>query len=298
MNAVPSPVSGATPAGRQPSTGGYWIAAAVFLLGTVGSIIWFVVSIVNTISLPDGFDRIPVPGERTIRLEEGEWTLYHEYRGATTGFAADPDVVITGPDGDEVPVRSVTVEESYEVGGREGRAFGKFTADVAGAYTVTVLGEPGGRSQQVAVGQFVDLSSVLGIVGSIVVGAIAFFVAVTVLVITLVRRSRWKKLSGAPRTTAAPYGGASPGGAWGAPVPPAPTGTAWGSPPPAATPPVPPGPTPPPPPAPPPPSSPPAAAPPPQGGWAAPGEQGSAAWPPTPAPDEGGDGTTGGTTRF
>jgi hypothetical protein len=285
MHAVPSPAPGTGAAGKQPSTAGYWIAAAVFVLGTVGAVVWFVVSIVNAVNLPNDYDRIPVPGERTVRLEEGEWVLYHEYRGATTGFAPDPEVVVTGPDGDEVPVRPITYEETYEIGGREGRAFGRFDAEVTGSYTIEVFGEPGGRGQQVAVGRFFDLSSVAGIVGSIIVGALAFLVALTVLIITLVRRSRWKKLSGPPAATPPPYGGAPAAAPYGAPVapPPAPgAGTppapGWGPP---GSPPVPPPPAPgsgppasvPPPPA--PGSGPPASVPPPPAsstGWAAPGD--------------------------
>lgn len=273
MNAVPSPAPRTEAVGKQPSTAGYWIAAAVFVLGTVGAIVWFVVSIVNTVNLPNDFDRFSVPGERTVRLEEGEWVLYHEYRGATTGFAPDPEVVVTGPDGEEVPVRPITFEETYEFGGREGRAFGRFDAEVAGSYTIEASGEPGGRGERVAVGRFIDFSSALGIVGAIIVGTLAFLVALTVLIITLVRRSRWKKLSGPPRATPPPYGGPLSAGAYGAPVapPPAPgagtpPGSGWSPP---ASPPVPPPPgsgSSPPgsPPVPPPPASP--------TGWAAPGE--------------------------
>lgn len=256
---------------RRPSAAGYWVAGVVFLAGAIGAIVWLADSLVGAFTLPDGFDRVPVPGETAVRLDEGQHTLWAEGRGTTGSARPAPRVEVIAPDGTPVPLRAPATTRTYTVGRRRGTAFAEFTAEREGPHTIRAFGEPGG--QQVAVGTLFDLGALRGIVGAVVVGAVSFLVALIVFVVTLVRRSRAARAVGAP--VVGPPGGGSlahgSGPGWGAAPgwgsPPSPTGApspSCGPPPDSLPPRTPPGwdPAPPlPPPAPSPPSSPPASSP-------------------------------------
>jgi hypothetical protein len=256
----------------RPSTAGYWVAGVVFLAGAIGAIVWLAVSVVGALTLPDDFDRVPVPGEMTVELDEGEHTLWEEERGTTGTARPTPRVEVLAPDGTPVRQRGPSATQTYTVGEHRGTAFAEFVAETDGSYTVRAFGEPDGR--QVAVGTLFDLGAVWGILGAIVVGVVSFLVALIVFVVTLVRRSRAARppFSGPPRGGSPAHGfgpgrGAAPG--WGPPSSPTwgPSGPAspgWGPPPGSPPPRTPPGwdPAPSPPPAPPPSAWPSAPAPP------------------------------------
>ncbi len=259
-----SPPPAAPPGGEgsaRPSAAGYWIAAAVFLVGSIGAIVWFVVALVGAITLPNDFFTMSVPGEGRVALDEGVYSLFQEHPDSLTRSGPTPRVEIVAPDGTTVAQRGLTGSQTYTVGGRSGQAFAEFTAPVTGTYTVRAFGEPDG--QRVAIGRLFDLGSIGGILGSIALGAVSFLVALVLFIVTLVRRSRFDKARRAALAPAGPppgfgsaafpgYGHGPPPGygpppgppGWGPPPPAPPTPPGWGPPatPPAPT--TPPGPAP------------------------------------------------------
>lgn len=230
MPAAPAPPGDRA---RRPSAAGYWIAGVVFLAGSVGAIVWLAVTLVGAVTLPEDFAKVEVPGEMTVELDEGEHLLWQEERGSTVTSRPVPRVEVRAPDGSIVDQRGLSSTQTYTVGGRSGEAFAEFTAETAGPYTIRAFGEPDG--QRIAVGTLFDFGAVWGIVGSIALGAVSSLVAVTLFVVTLVRRSRAARAVRPPVPTPPPYGsvaGAPP--TWAPPT--------WGPPPPApAAPPAPPG---------------------------------------------------------
>jgi hypothetical protein len=236
---------GAIGADRRVSPAGYWIAGAVLLVGAGAAVVWFVIAIVSLVNIADDFDRIAVPGRGELTLDEGDWVIYHEHDGASSGtFVPEPTVSITGPDGDTVPLMgylSSSTDNYVTTSGNEGVAIGGFIADEPGRYQVAVAGESS-PPQRVAVGRAIsDSIEVTGILGSMALGAFSVVVALVVFIVTVVRRGRAKRAR-----FAAAYGYAGEQGhdqPWGSPAagwgpPPAPPGahpgapTGWGPPPP------------------------------------------------------------------
>jgi hypothetical protein len=234
------------PGGATVSSAGYWIGGAILLLGCGAAIVWFVVVIVGLVNAPDDFDRVRVPGRTVVTLDDGDWMIYQEYPGADSGrFLAPPQVIVTGPSGRDVSLRTVSSSYTYTTGSREGMGLWEFTAPTAGAYTIetSVVGEPTlSGNQTVAIGRpLFDTSEIGGIVGSLALGAVSFLVGLVILIVTIVRRGRARRRAqpalapygavpyGMPPPGAAPYG---PPGGW---SPPASAG--WTPPPPSPSPP-------------------------------------------------------------
>src|SRR5688572_24740537 len=117
MQPSPGPYAGPQPPASYGAEGplkpsGWWYVFAG-LLGVGGVVLAFVVGIgaASTYSdTIDDFQRVDVPGSDTVRLEAGDYTVYHEYFGADDEFGSSPnvDVSITGPDGDSVPLDGYT----------------------------------------------------------------------------------------------------------------------------------------------------------------------------------------------
>lgn len=246
-------------AGKAVSPAGYWIGAAILLLGCGGAIIWFAVVIVGLVNAPEDFDRVRVPGSTVLTLDDGDWMIYQEFPGANSGgYLMPPSIFVTGPSGRDISLRTVTTNYNYSIGSHDGVALYEFTAPTAGAYTIeaTTVGEPTrAGSQTVAVGRpLFDVSDVGGILGSIALGAISFLVGLVILIVTIVRRGRARRRLqpamapyGGPPYGGPPYGGPpsyppAPGGApppapgWAQPTPPAPQAWPPAGPPPSAPP--------------------------------------------------------------
>jgi len=293
----------AVPTGKRPSALGYWIGALIMAAGAIGGMIWMATAIVGVFGAVENYPTVSVPGESSMSLAAGTYKIFVEYPGAGVDFGVPVGVgavTVTGPQGQRISINASNFRETYSWNGREGRAIGEFVAPTSGSYLVSVeqssTGSP--RYARVTVGKGIDSSVAGQILGAIGVAAVGVVLGLVLIIVTAVRRSRWKKQSGPPPFSGygptpaypAPYGSAPGYGApgygqpgSGSPQPLQPQQPGWGTPPdPGPTPPAhppgwgsAPGATPPPartPPAPGPPSSPPAPpdepAPPP---WGAPG---------------------------
>ena len=252
------------------SPAGYWIAGGILLIGCGAAIVWFVLAIVGQINAPDDFDRIAIPGTKTLTLDEGEWVVYYESTLDWGSYYTPPSVTVSDARGRDVALRYHS-SSSYTQGGRRGESLWSFDAPTSGAYTIDVatVGEPvSTRGGQIAVGRpLFSGGAVASILGSIALGAVSFIAGLVVLIVTIVRRGRAKRPLPGPYGSGAhggvpgmvPYGGPSPYGSPSAPAgwpPPAPAAPSW-PPPPGPPPPSTPGPPPPPEPPPPSPWSPP-----------------------------------------
>jgi hypothetical protein len=246
---MPNAAPAAAPAGRSVSSAGYWIGGGILVVGCGIAIVWFVITIVGLVDAPNDFDRIAIPGQEVVTLDDGDWVIYYEQDVRRSRSYGYPSVDVTGPDGRSISVEYASDSYSYNVNGNDGEALYEFHASSPGAYTIeaTPIGEPGAPAvDRIAIGRPIfDGSQIGGILGSLALGAVAFLAGLVILIVTIVRRGRAKRrpamaygaapYGGPPPYGGAPYGGPQPGGAPGYPPTPGswppPQAPGWGAPP-------------------------------------------------------------------
>lgn len=233
----------------RPSAGWFGLAGLVAGIGIVVAIVLWVRTVTGYLDKIDDFQRIDIPGEGTVTLEEtGGYTIYHEYPGADDDFFG-PDIAsitVTAPDGSGVDLRDYSSTVTYSGSGHDGIALFSFTADEAGAYAVSVDGDGG----ELAVGRGLGGGIVGGIVGGLVVGFVGVVAGIVIAVVVGVQRGRNRRRrqvwgrpppgppgfgapAGAPQPGSGSYWGPPPGpqGPQGPPAPPAPASGPWPPPP-------------------------------------------------------------------
>jgi hypothetical protein len=207
---------------KRPSTAGYWVAAAVAVLGLSAAFLWGAAGISNTQDRLDGFHRLAVPGATTVSATEpGTMVVYHESTAEVARYAEptanaqtatrwDPGtraivtvhypsdaatwqqlgVEVTGPDGAAVPVATYQSSSRYDLDpGRAGRAVATFQATTAGPYRVSAARATEGGAT-LAVGEEIARSMVLTNLGAVVLGLVTVLTAVPLAVTTYRARSR------------------------------------------------------------------------------------------------------------
>lgn len=218
---------------KRVATTGYWISGAILLVGCGVAIVWFALTVVGQINAPDDFDRIAIPGTRTLTLDDGEWVVYYESTLDWGTYYTPPSVTVSDASGRDVALRYSSSQNTYTRGERRGESLWSFDAPTPGAYTIDVatVGEPAStRGGQIAVGRpLFSGAAIAGILGSIALGAVSFVAGLIVLIVTIVRRGR------AQRALSVPYGTYTTGHYVGPPPHGGPVGPNW--PPPAPGPP-------------------------------------------------------------
>ncbi|MBK9178855.1 MAG: hypothetical protein IPM45_04660 [Acidimicrobiales bacterium] len=256
--AAPPGAVGPRPRPRlRPSWVWYVVAGAVALAGVGVSVVLIVLGALRFVGEVDDLQRVVMPGRATLELDEGSYTIYYEYLSEVGGRPFDTPVVppdlrftLIGPDGTQVPLALYDGSFTYSDADRAGSAQLTFRAPTSGEYVLTGV-DVTERSPDVviAVGPGLAGTLVRAVLVGLVVGALCEVVALVILVVTVVRRSKSKRLldaqhppSGWPPPPGTGYGtwaGGQP--AWAAPSPVAPP-PGWSPPP---SPPSPPSPSPP-----------------------------------------------------
>jgi hypothetical protein len=155
---------------NRPSSGWYWIAAIVAVLGLTAAFVWGAVGTISALDRVDGFDRAAVPGAVAVSVTDpGTMVVYYESPAEFARYA-DPTATgrnptrwnpatdatievrhgtntptwqqlgleVTGPDGAVVPVSTYRSTARYDVDpGRLGRAMATFEATTTGQYRVS-----------------------------------------------------------------------------------------------------------------------------------------------------------------
>lgn len=201
---------------KLPKAGFFW-ALGVFVVTAVAGVVLIALAITSIVDTVDGFERIDVPGRDEVRLEEGDnWV----FAGGDSGTAADlVDVTITAPDGSTLTLTQDDFAGADTTSdGQQFSPLGFVDVQVAGTYVFETDGPPGST---VRVGTL-DLGRIVGLfIGGFAVGGLGFVIALTLLIVTLVRRGSAKKRQRAAAYAGAPqYPGAPPTSYPGAPPPP------------------------------------------------------------------------------
>lgn len=198
----PYPQAGAAP---KPGPGRKWylVAFLVFFVIAVPALLGFLNGLDG---ITEGLTRVTVPGETSVELDAGQWTVFYEHTGEFEGrsFVTSADapgmtMSVIGAGGEQVPVRSSTSSLEYAVGGRVGYAVGEFDIDEPGTYSVEVfLSEQDDAEQYVlALGKDVERSTILlvvGVIGMIAGAGLAFLIW---LIVILLRSSAKRKMRAA-----------------------------------------------------------------------------------------------------
>jgi hypothetical protein len=185
-----APAPPAAPPGRV----WYLVAIVVFLVGMAAMAAFLITRLT---SMDSGLTRFVVPGEQTLTLEAGNYTVFHEpqsvvdgkiYSGGSLGGMS---VTVTDADGSDVPL-SPAGSGRYSFGGHTGFAVFDFTAAAAGPYVIAgrYADDAPGSQTVIAVGAgFLSglLTTIFGALGIAFGGAI---IAAIMVVRTLVKRRR------------------------------------------------------------------------------------------------------------
>jgi len=220
--------------GPGPSKAGYWVGAAVVVVGVVGAILWGVLGFLSFGEAVDGFQRVPANGRSEVTFTRtGGYVIYYEGPGADVGDIPAGEASLT-PDGSDEPVSLETYASSlsYSYGDHAGQAVLTFDIEQPGTYVLDSTSDGDG---DLAVGRSIGGKLVSTVVGAFALGGLGVVVGAIVLIVTFVRRRN-------ARPRAAPWYPPPPGA--GPPPPPPPGGPSWPpppGPPPPSGPPPPPG---------------------------------------------------------
>ena len=214
-----------------PGKAGYIIGTILIMVGVVGGIAWLVIGITGIEDTVDDMEREPVDQVGTIDLDEGGQVIYGESAGGDAVSAVLGTVRIRpeGEEGGELNVSTYEGELTYDFGNRPMRA--QYTVDIPedGTYEIRAAGIPGGATT-VTVGPSIAGDLVGAILGGFIIGGLGVLIGVILLIVTGVRRRRFRQRSwqggwSAPGSwnpqANAGYGGTpqQPGG-WNPPPPP------------------------------------------------------------------------------
>jgi hypothetical protein len=113
-------------------------AVAVFVSGYVGAGVlgW------RMVNAGAGLQLVEVPGETTVRLEPGEYTIYHEFEGVADDkfyyHALRPPAFVPllrpAGGGDRLSMKDLTPQPIYRFGARRGAELATVTIESAGDY--------------------------------------------------------------------------------------------------------------------------------------------------------------------
>jgi Protein of unknown function (DUF2510) len=163
------------------------------------------------------FQRVPVPGEREVRLErQGGYTLYFEGPGASDATRTVQSLTVSlvpAGGGTPVSIRRYDTSATYDLAGHSGRAVGAFRIDRPGSFLLRVQGEPGAAPSNVAVGTSIAPVIVRALVPTIPGAIVLFLVGVAVVVVVAIRRNQARRTAAGPAVPAGPpaYGPIPPG---------------------------------------------------------------------------------------
>lgn len=206
---------------RKRSKAGFIWAAAIFVVTSaigIGLVIGSFFVLASSIS---GFKAIDAGETSKVRLGTGEWYVFG---GASSSFGMGQITInITDPSGAQVNPNTSAASYSADDNGMKYESFGSFDVKTAGIYTVSVDGPAGttARIGQISLFGFIGM-----LVGGIAIGALGFVIALIVLIVTIVRRSRSKRTMAPPMrpgpTPAPPAAAAATAVPIASPPPPAP----------------------------------------------------------------------------
>jgi hypothetical protein len=182
------------PAKLRPGRVWYWVALAVLVAGVA----WWVVSFVTVTERVNSFQRVPFPGTGVVKLMRGDYVVYYEGRGASSGTVPEGHVYMiprskSGAGGD-ITMTPYSGSLTYQFGSHVGAAAGTVRIPVSGRYRVQSISSVP-RGAHLAIGSSVAGWIVGAVVPTAVVPAAVLMLAgiVGAIVVAIIRHKRLER---------------------------------------------------------------------------------------------------------
>jgi len=177
----------------MPSSGWYLVGLLVAVLGLGGAALYF---FSHLAVIDDGVTRMVAPGETTMALQPGTYTVFHEYSSVVDGRSYQANdiaglrVTVASRGGMPLVLRS-TADTNYGLAGRKGRSVWAFDIGTAGDYRLSASYEAASGPQTVlAVAQgFIGRVFVL-ILGTGAIACLAIGAGLGIASIAYIKRHR------------------------------------------------------------------------------------------------------------
>jgi hypothetical protein len=185
-----------------PSRWYYVLAGLVFVAGWV----LFALFLFKTLSgIGARLQQVVAPGETDLTLREpGNYTIFYEYRGVVGDKVYSTDKSLSGLEcvlvskarNSTVALSPSSMSSTYEFGGRSGRSVFDFTIDQPGAYALSASYPQGQQGPEVvlAVGKGFTAGLFATILEALALVFGSMGIAVAIMLVTLLKRSKKKKL--------------------------------------------------------------------------------------------------------
>lgn len=171
---------------------GYWLGALLIVTGVVGALAFGVLSFAAMERQVDAFQRVPVPGQGTVRLDDRKYVVYVEAADGDERLGAFELFVLDPRTNQPLPVGDYSSKVTYTVGGHAGRARATVTPPSPGRYDVRVAAA-GDPASAVAFGPSIGGRIVTMVVGTLLIGGLLGGGGLALLITTAVRRSTAKR---------------------------------------------------------------------------------------------------------
>lgn len=194
------------------------IPFVIWVVASIVAVVFLVMGIQRAEDVYDDFARIDASTPTEVELTStGGYRIWLERPGDDSsdfGITEAATATVTGPDGEDVPVRTYSGSLEYN----DATAVLTFDIDEAGTYTIeadeaTFSSDPSAGPARFAIGKgnpFAEAGK--GILLMILIGTVGFVIALILMIVMLVKRGRSKR-----RITQASFQGGGYGGGYGAP---------------------------------------------------------------------------------
>jgi hypothetical protein len=185
-----------------PSRWYYFLAGVVFV-GGMALFAWFLFKSLS--GMGARLQQVVAPGETDLTLREpGNYTIFYEYQSVVGDKVYSTDQSISGlrcalvakATNSKIPLLHSSMNSSYELNGRSGRSIFDFRIDQPGVYTLSVKYPQGQQGPEIVLAVGKDFTAALFLT---ILRAFALFfgsigIAVAIMVVTLLKRIKNKKL--------------------------------------------------------------------------------------------------------
>ena len=183
----------------RPSRGWYFVPLLLLVLVVVPSV-WALISGIG--GLTEGLIRVEAPGEQTVHLGKGTWTVFYEYQSQIDGQLVyssfdypGAQITVTTGGGSSIPVSSTGRNLDYSVPNHIGYSIAEFTITTAGDYEFAVE-DPAVETEPfvLALGRDKVKSTLKTVFGAIGIFGGGFVVLCVWAIIFFVRMARRRRL--------------------------------------------------------------------------------------------------------
>lgn len=175
--------------GAVSQRGRYAIAIGLVMVGVLGAVGWLQLSLGRVSDDVNRFQRVPLPGQATLRLAAHKYVIYYEAGGTDRPLAGFNLAVLDARTGAIVDTPSYGGSLTYDFD-RKGSALATVTPPHAGTYTVSASARTRTHGARLALGRSIAGDIVGTVLGTLAIGGLVVGSGTVLLVIMTARRRR------------------------------------------------------------------------------------------------------------